>query len=99
MVKLVWTKISINDLKEIHDFIAEDSGRYAYITTDKIYSKAQDVSRSPFLGRVVPEINNQNIREIIIGNYRLVYRIVNDEQIDILRVYHSARLLKRESLE
>ncbi len=98
MVRLIWTEISTTDLKEIYDYIAENSKKYASITINKIYSKAQKIPDNPYLGRIVPEININTIREIIIGNYRLIYKVKNDEQIDILRIYHSARILKQENL-
>ena len=99
MVKLVWTELSTEDLKEIFDYIAKDSVRYASITVSKIYNRAQDIIDNPYLGRIVPEINEKVIREVISGNYRIVYKIVNEFQVDILRVYHSARLLKADRLE
>jgi len=95
MVKIVWTDISIIDLKEIFDFIADDSLRYASLTTNKIYQRVQEIINNPYLGRIVPEFNDKLIRELIEGNYRIIYRIKSDIQIDILRVYHSARLLKK----
>ncbi|MDZ7724011.1 MAG: type II toxin-antitoxin system RelE/ParE family toxin [candidate division KSB1 bacterium] len=98
MVKLVWTELSIEDLKEIFDYIAKDSVRYASITVNKIYNRAQDIIDNPYVGRVVPEINIKIIREVISGNYRIVYKIINEFQVDILRVYHSARLLKADRL-
>jgi toxin ParE1/3/4 len=99
MVKLVWTERSTEDLKEIFDYIAKDSVRYASITVNKIYNRAQDIIDNPYVGRVVPEINIKVIREVISGNYRIVYKIINEFQVDILRVYHSARLLKSDRLE
>lgn len=94
MVKIVWTELSISDLKEIFEFIAEDSDRYATLTVNKIYHRAQVLTDNPSLGRIVPEFNEKSIRELIEGNYRIIYRIKTGLQIDILRVYHSARLLK-----
>jgi len=98
MVKIVWTEVSILDLNEIFDFIAEDSVRYASITTLKIYQYAQKISANPYLGRIVPEFNEKLIREVIQGNYRIIYRIKSELQVDILRIHHSARLLRRESV-
>ena len=98
MVKIVWTEISILDLKEIFDYIAEDSDRYATLTTNKIYQRVQVIADNPFLGRIVPEFNEKLLRELIEGNYRIIYRIKSESQIDILRVYHSARLLKRNKI-
>ena len=73
MVKIVWTEVSIEDLKEIHDYIAQDSIRYATITINKIYQKAQIIIDNPILGRIVPEFNDKMIREVISGNYRILY--------------------------
>jgi addiction module RelE/StbE family toxin len=95
MVKIVWTDISIIDLKEIFDFIADDSLRYASLTTNKIYQRSQEIINNPYLGRIVPEFNDKLIRELIEGNYRIIYRIKSEVQIDILRVYHSSRLLRK----
>lgn len=96
MVKIVWTELSIVDLKEIFDFIGNDSLRYASIVVNQIYSKVQLISSNPNIGRIVPEFNQKNIREILSGhNYRIIYKIKKYNQIDILRVYHSARLLKK----
>jgi plasmid stabilization system protein ParE len=99
MVKLVWTELSTEDLIEIFNYIANDSIRYASITVNKIYNRAQDIIDNPYVGRIVPEINKKVIREVISGNYRIVYKIINEFQVDILRVYHSARLLKADRLE
>jgi toxin ParE1/3/4 len=98
MVKIVWTELSILDLKEIFDYIAENSNRYAIITSNKIYQRVQGIADNPFSDRIVAEFNEKSIRELIEGNYRIIYRIKNDIQIDILRVYHSARLLKRNKI-
>lgn len=99
MVKLIWTELSTEDLRHIFEYIAKDSTRYASITINKIYNRAQDIIENPYAGRIVPEINDKIIREMISGNYRIVYKIVNGFQVDILRVYHTARLLKSDRLE
>jgi len=96
MVKVVWTEISIMDLKEIFEYIADDSVRYATLTTNKLYQRAQNLAVNPYLGRVVPELNEKLVREIIENRYRIIYRIKNDNQVDILRVYHSARFFNKQ---
>lgn len=98
MVKLVWTELSREDLNEIFDYIAEDSKRYASITINRIYNKAQDIIDNPYAGRIVPELNTKEIRELIMGNYRIVYKIVSNHRVDIVRVYHSARSLADDKL-
>jgi len=99
MVTLFWTKLSKDDLKEIYDFIADDSEKYAMLTVNKIYNQSQKIIVNPTLGRIVPEIRDKDVRELIMGNYRIIYRIVNSTQVDILRIYHSARLLTKQKLK
>lgn len=99
MVKIVWTQLSIEDLNETYSYIASDSIRYASITIDKIYNRVQILSDKPYVGRIVPEFNTKTIRELIEGNYRIIYRLKRHDQIDILRVYHSARFLRKKSLK
>ncbi len=96
MVKIVWTELSILDLKETFDYIADDSVRYANLTTNKIFRRAQDLELNPYLGRVVPEFNEKLVRELIEGSYRIIYRIKKDNQVDVLRIYHSARVFNKK---
>lgn len=99
MVKIVWTELALADLKEVNDFIARDSLRYARITTAKIYQRIQTVKENLLIGRKVPEFSIEEIREVIEGNYRVIYRVVNDYQIDVLRIIHSARLIRKKSIK
>ena len=57
MVKIVWTELSILDLKEIFDYIAANSDRYATITSNKIYQRVQVIADNPFSGKIVAEVN------------------------------------------
>ena len=99
MVKIVWTELSLLNLKVIFDYIAANSHRYATITTNKIYQKVQVIADNPFTGKVVDEFNEKSIRELIEGKYRIIYRIKTNSQVDILRIYHSARLLNRNKID
>ena len=78
MVKIVWTELSLIDLEEIYNYISQNSQRYAQITTNKIYQSVQYIKDNPKIGRMVPEFENPLIRELIEGNYRIIYRIINE---------------------
>ena len=93
MVKINWTSQAKNDLISIAEYIAKDSQKFAKIQIKIIRSRTNQLIKFPNSGRIVPEISDPEIREIIIGNYRLIYRTVSDQQIDILAVHHSARKL------
>jgi toxin ParE1/3/4 len=88
MVK--WSVPARNDLKQIHDYIAKDSKFYAKRVTQDIVAKTGTLTDFPEIGRVVPEINDQNIRELIVYSYRLVYEI-SARGIEILAIIHGRR--------
>jgi len=93
MVTVIWTDSAIDDLHAIGDFIAKDSIRYAEITVNELFSAADILEDHPKAGPVVPEFQVENIRQLIRGNYRIVYSIIDDFRIDILTVHRSSRLI------
>ena len=93
MVKLIWTDQAINDLAGIGDYISENSEKYAKLTVKKLFERTEILKTFPQTGRIVPEKNNENVRELIEGNYRIIYEIIRTDHINILTVYHSARNL------
>jgi toxin ParE1/3/4 len=94
MALIFWTNQAIEDLESIGEYIEKDSPKYASITLKRIYNSTQLLINQPKLGRIVPEFGIDNIREIIEGRYRIVYRIIDSERIDIITIHHSSRLLK-----
>ena len=98
MARLNWTEQSINDQINIAEFISKNSVRYSVIQIKRIRERARLLKTQPFLGRIVPESNNETIRELILGNYRIIYMVISKDRIDILTVHHSAKLLRIELL-
>ena len=92
MVKIVFSKIARFDLKEIVDYIKRDSVKYALLEKKKIIHAIDKLSYQPLMGKQVPELNS-NYRELIFGNYLIIYKIVSDKQINILTIHHHARSL------
>jgi toxin ParE1/3/4 len=99
MVKVVWTQRALYDLEDIADYISKDSVKYAALTLEKILDTAQLIEENPLIGRIVPETNDKSIREIIKGNYRIIYFLGSDQVANILTVFHTARLLTRDALK
>lgn len=91
MVQIKWTNIAVNDLKGIYDYISLDSIQYAKIQVIKLKLRTKILKYQPLSGKIVPEYNNEIFRELIEGNYRIIYKIVSKNQIDILTIHHSAR--------
>ncbi len=93
MVKIVLSKTARFDLKEIVDYIKRDSVKYAILEKQKIEDAINNLPKQPLSGRIVPELNNNNLRELIFRNYRIIYEIASEKQINILTIHHHARLI------
>jgi addiction module RelE/StbE family toxin len=78
MVKIIWTSKSFNDLESIFEYIAKDSKKYASIQVRMIKDRTKQIKLNPLSGRVVPEFNDVNLRELIEGNYRIAYLIKSE---------------------
>lgn len=93
MVRIRFTKQSLFDLKEIYDYISYDLKKYAQYQILKIRNSIKILKQYKFSGKIVEEYNDENIREIIEGNYRIIYKILGDDRIDIITIHHGARSL------
>jgi len=89
-MKVHWTDKSIEHLSAIHDYISQDSIEYAKRMVDRLTKRSQQIRAFPKSGRIVPEFEVEQIREVIEGPYRIIYYIKAD-QIDVLAVIHGAQ--------
>lgn len=88
-MRVHWTDHAKRQLAAIHDHIALDSERYALRVVDRLTRRSQQIARFPKSGRMVPELELDDVREVIEPPWRIVYRILSD-RIDILTVLHEA---------
>jgi len=93
MAKVVWTDSAINDLNDIGEYIAKDFIRYAEITVERLFNAVDILEKYPDSGKMVSEFDNELIRELIRGSYRIVYLKKSTERIDVLTVHNCARML------
>jgi len=98
MVQINWTKLAVEDLKSISDYISGDSIRYARIQVLRLKLRTEILKSNPLSGKPVPEFENEQFRELIEGNYRIIYKIVNKNRVDILTIHHSSRDLTRRRI-
>jgi toxin ParE1/3/4 len=91
--RIQWTDIAIDDLKEVRDYIARDSKHYASAFVRKARDAARSLNQFAERGRHVPEFDRPDIRELIIGSYRLIYLLTSD-RAQILAFIHGARDLQ-----
>ena len=91
MVQINWTTQAQEDLKNIYDYISKDSKQYAKFQVVRLKHRVSILQNYSLAGRIVPEMNKNNFRELIEGSYRIIYKVVSEKQVDILTVHHSAR--------
>ena len=99
MVQINWTFQAKDDLKAIAEYIKLDSAQYAKLQIIKIKTLTQILKSFPQTGRIVPEIESEQIRELIEGSYRIIYKVISETRIDILTIHHSARDLTKRTIE
>ena len=89
-MRILWSPQSLRDLDAIREYIAKDSEHYADLTIARIFSAVEQLIQFPQSGRIVPERDEPEIREVIVGRFRVVYRI-QDELIEVATVFRAAR--------
>ena len=97
MAEVRWTPQAADDLEAIAEFISQDSPHYSSLFVLDILYAVDRLIQFPKSGRVVPEINDPLIREVIFGSYRIIFRVRQD-LVEILTVFHGSRLLDPSKL-
>ena len=87
---VAWTELAWDDLERTVDYIAQDSPTYAASFARQIWKLAQSLDEFPERGRIVPELGDSNVRELLPSSYRLLYEI-REDAIYILGLIHGAR--------
>lgn len=91
--KVVWTRQATDDLYAVYEFLSAYSDKQAESVTDEIINRVFLLEKFPQLGRVVPELNIETIRELVVRQYRIIYSFAGNEQVEILAIRHSSRPL------
>ena len=99
MAQIRWSLTAEDDLRNIETFIANDSVVYAVNFVDRLIESVEKLSSSPKIGRIVPEFDREDLREILFRDYRVVY-LLQGNSANVLRVVHGSRdltaLVRRE---
>jgi addiction module RelE/StbE family toxin len=93
VTQVLWAPQAIQDVEAIRAHVARDSTHYADLVVERIVEAVERLKDNPRSGRVVPELGDESIREVIHGNYRIVYRLRPD-LVEIATVFHGARLFR-----
>ena len=96
-MKIIWSPLAIDRASEIAEYIALDKSSAARKWISTLFAKVEKLSSSPKIGRVVPEIGDQQFREMIYRNYRIIYRM-EKKQLSILTIRHGKQILPIEDI-
>ena len=96
-MKVVWTEQAWRRLSEIEDFIARDRPAATAKLVDKLVDRGDALATHPHRGRTLPELPDSGLRELVVDNYRVVYRRTANI-IEVLTVFEGHRLLRRKEL-
>jgi len=92
MVRIVWSKLALAELKLIKEFISLDSPFYAKKTILKIRERVKILKQQPKIEKLWENDNKEEIRELIEGKFRIFYHFKKDKnEVNVLSIFHSSR--------
>jgi toxin ParE1/3/4 len=94
-MRILWSPLALDRISEIAQYIAQDNPTAAENWVETIFAKVEQLRSFPKSGRIVPETDNQKIREVIYCNYRIIYRI-EEKRLSILTVRHGKQILPED---
>lgn len=97
-MKIVWSPLAVERTSEIVDYISRDKPLAANNWIDTVCSMVDQLRANPGIGRIVPEINENQFRELIYGNYRIIYHI-GIKRISILTIRHGKQILPIDEIK
>jgi len=83
-MRIVWSPLALERIGEIASYIAQDNPEAARLWVEDIFASVKNLSRFPESGRRVPEVRRKDLRELVMGNYRVIYGVLGSDQDIIL---------------
>jgi toxin ParE1/3/4 len=96
-MRVVWTEQACTRLADIEAYIARDNPAAASKLVDRLIDRGEALASHPDKGRRLREMRGAGLRELIVGNYRIVYRVTTDS-VEVLTVFEGHRLLRKREL-
>ena len=98
MATVVFSQQAKDDLDSIYTYIFQDSPLYAQRQIEKIFLRIKRIASAPKTGRIVPELQMENIREVFENNYRIIYRLSVSNNVEVITILHMSRLFDKGNL-
>jgi len=96
-MKIIWSPLAIDRASEVVEYIALDKPAASEKWANTLFAKVEQLTFSPKSGRIVPEIGDDQFRELIYGNYRIISRN-EKKQVSILTIRHGKQILPIEDI-
>jgi plasmid stabilization system protein ParE len=94
MARVNWSPDAVRDVEGICQNIERSSPQYARVFAPEVLALGEAIAQQPHLGGVVPEYEQEDLRERLLQSYRVIYRI-RGEDVEVVTVVHGARRLPR----
>lgn len=98
MVKITWSNLALESMHAASEFHRPYSAGFADALVERIFEKVFLLETHPLMGRVVPELNRVDLRELLYKQYRIMYQVLSPNDLAILVVHHGAQPVSLESL-
>jgi len=98
LASVSWSDPALQDLREVCRFIGRGSSRFAAIFADRAFVATDRLGTFPLSGRTVPQFERDDVREVFLGNYRIMYHVLPNE-VEVIAVIHGARQVSGEILD
>ena len=89
-MRVFWTDAALNQLEAIRDYLAQTSPDYARRVVERLVNRSEQIAAFPRSGRMVPEYEIDEVRQVVESSYRVIY-LIKEEQVEILAVIHTSR--------
>jgi toxin ParE1/3/4 len=99
MVRIIWTKTAVKDLKDIYVYISNDSKLYARRLVNRIRTKTLLLKKGMYIGNMTPETNTPTVRELHQNEYRIIYKVLSNNEVSVLTIHHNARKFNVQNFE
>jgi len=98
VAEVVWTEEALSDLTAIGEYFDRTSPQYASVIVEKLYTSVERLTEHSKVGRQVPEVEHESLRELIAENYRVIYQL-REEETEVITVLHSRQDLRKKLQE
>lgn len=89
-MRILWTDAALGQLEAIHEYLAQTSPDYARRVVERLVNRSEQIAAFPRSGRMTPEYEIDDVRQVIEASYRIIY-LIKEKQIEILAIIHAAR--------